>query len=57
MQGWRDVLNQTDDYSAQNLEAASKAYLESINVGIGQVLQAFRIMITGIGAGPSMFEV
>jgi glutamyl-tRNA synthetase len=57
MQGWRDTLSKTDDYTTANLEAVSKAYLESINVGIGQVLQAFRIMITGIGAGPSMFEV
>jgi glutamyl-tRNA synthetase len=57
MQGWRDTLSNTDDYTTANLEAVSKAYLESINVGIGQVLQAFRIMITGIGAGPSMFEV
>jgi glutamyl-tRNA synthetase len=57
IEGWRDALNNTNDYSAAALEATSKAYLEEKGVGIGQVLQAFRILITGLSAGPSMFEV
>jgi glutamyl-tRNA synthetase len=57
LEGWSKALQATDDYSAANLETTSKAYLESIGVGIGQVLQAFRILITGLPAGPSMFEV
>ena len=32
-------------------------YLESKGIGIGQVLQLFRVLITGVAAGPSMFEV
>ena len=39
------------------METASKAYLEEKGIGIGQVLQAFRILITGLPAGPSMFEI
>ena len=57
IEGWRDALNNTNDFSAAALESTSKAYLEEKGVGIGQVLQAFRILITGLSAGPSMFEV
>ncbi len=56
-EGWSATLDAVDDFSPASLEAASKAYLESKGVGIGQVLQAFRILITGLAAGPSMFEV
>lgn len=57
LQGWRDTLANTTDFSAAGLESVSKTYLEQRNVGIGQVLQAFRILVTGLPSGPSMFEV
>jgi glutamyl-tRNA synthetase len=57
MQGWCDALNACPSFDAPSLEASSKAYLESKGIGIGQVLQLFRVLITGVAAGPSMFEV
>jgi glutamyl-tRNA synthetase len=55
--GWIDALKATEDFSAAGVEQSSKSYLELKGVGIGSVLQIFRILITGVGFGPSMFEI
>ena len=34
-----------------------KAYLEQVGLGIGAVLPNFRVLTTGKGMGPSMFEI
>lgn len=57
MQAWHDALKATDDFTAGHLEQLSKNILETLGVGIGQVLQPFRILITGSTGGPSMFEI
>jgi glutamyl-tRNA synthetase len=55
--GWADALLGCDSFDAAGIEVCSKSYLEQNGMGIGQVLQLFRILITGVAAGPSMFEV
>jgi len=57
MLGWKDALAHIEAFDVASIEAASKTYLESKGIGIGQVLQLFRVMITGVAAGPNMFEV
>lgn len=57
LEGWKNAIAGCSDFDALSVETASKAYLEEKGVGIGQVLQAFRILITGLPAGPSMFEI
>lgn len=57
LEGWMQAIDNCTMFDALSVETASKAYLESKGVGIGQVLQAFRILITGLSAGPSMFEI
>ena len=57
MESWKKVLASLDSFSNENIEMESKKHLESIGVPLGQVLQIFRILITGIAAGPSMFEI
>ena len=56
-QGWADALLECAPFDAAAIEANSKSFLEHNGIGIGQVLQLFRILITGVAAGPSMFEV
>ena len=51
------ILSTTDDYSAENIEIIFKDYLASKEIGIGQVLPQFRLVLTGKGMGPSMFEI
>jgi glutamyl-tRNA synthetase len=48
--------------NAENLDAVkAKALLEkvtaSLNIGIGKVLQAVRLSITGAGAGPDLMVI
>ena len=44
-------------FDAESLEQTFKAYLEEKSVGFGKVGPGFRLAITGLGMGPSMFEV
>jgi len=57
MNGWVSALEQVDNFKAEEIERASKAYLDGAGIPIGQVLQLFRVLITGSGAGPGLFEV
>lgn len=55
--GWKNALAEVDNFTSSEIEQASKAYFEQSGVGIGSVLQVFRILVTGIGAGPGMFDI
>jgi glutamyl-tRNA synthetase len=57
MQEWMSRLEKLDTFNNETIEVAFKAYLEEIEKGIGAVLPAFRVLITGKGMGPSMFEI
>ena len=50
------VLEKLDNFKAEEIEEAFKAFLEERELGFGQVLLPFRIALTGSGGGPSMFE-
>ena len=50
------MLESIEDFKADVIEVKFKAFLESRELGFGQVLLPFRIAITGSGGGPSMFE-
>lgn len=50
-------LKELDDYSAKAIETKFTAYLELNKYGFGKVGPGFRLLVTGKGAGPSMFEI
>ena len=50
------VLDGVDDFTSENVETAFKGFLEARELGFGQVLLPFRIVLTGEGGGPSMFD-
>ena len=50
------ILANIEVFSADTIEAEFKAFIESRELGFGQVLLPFRIALTGAGGGPSMFE-
>ena len=54
---WFTQLEAISDFTAENIETAFKSFLESKGLGIGAVLPNFRLLITGTGMGPSMFEI
>lgn len=54
---WMNRLHSLENFTPENIEQAFKSYLEEIEKGIGAVLPAFRVLLTGKGMGPSMFEI
>jgi glutamyl-tRNA synthetase len=55
--GWLVQLEAIADFTAPSIESVFKAYIAEKNVGIGAVMFLFRLLVTGQGAGPSMFEI
>jgi glutamyl-tRNA synthetase len=52
-----DVLNNLDVFDSPNIERSFKEFLEKKELGLGAVLPNFRLAVTGLGMGPSMFEI
>jgi len=46
-----------NNFTASETEATFKATAEAQGIGAGQVLQLFRVCISGVGGGPALFEV
>lgn len=57
MTDWKTELSTIENFSAESCEASFKAFLENKGVGLGAALPNFRLMVTGLGMGPSMFEI
>lgn len=57
MQQLIEQLEEVDDFTAENVERHFKALLEQNNLGMGAVLPNFRLLVTGQGMGPSMFQI
>ncbi|MDT8412178.1 MAG: glutamate--tRNA ligase [Vicingaceae bacterium] len=53
----RIVLANIIDFNAANIEVAFKSFIEEKGLGFGAVLPNFRVLVTGMGMGPSMFEI
>jgi glutamyl-tRNA synthetase len=46
-----------EEFSTENVESAFKSYLSENELGMGAVLPNFRVLVTGKGMGPSMFQI
>lgn len=57
MTEWSTVLQSVVDFDAASIENAFKSFLAEKELGIGAVLPLFRLLLTGKGMGPSMFEI
>ena len=57
MQELFSILDEIDDFSAEKIEASFKAFLDEKELGFGAVLPNFRVAVTGLGMGPSMFQI
>jgi glutamyl-tRNA synthetase len=53
----REKLAAINDFTAENIEKTFKDYLEEHKLGFGAVLPNLRVLITGVGMGPSLFEI
>jgi len=57
MHEWLTEIKKIESFNAATIENAFKTFLEHKGLGIGAFLPNFRLLITGIGMGPSMFEI
>ena len=53
----KDRLLKLSNFSSKNIEKEFKKYLEDNDLGMGMLLPAFRVCLTGVGMGPSLFEI
>ena len=44
-------------FTAAETEAVFKATAEAQGIGAGQVMQLFRVCLSGVGGGPMLFEM
>lgn len=57
MTEWVSEVEGIETFDAASVETSFKAFLEAKELGIGRVLPLFRLLVTGKGMGPSMFEI
>jgi glutamyl-tRNA synthetase len=57
MTEWVDILSTVTNFDAATIEERFKAFLVDKELGIGAVLPLFRLLVTGKGMGPSMFDI
>ena len=52
-----EVIESIDDFSVENQEKVVMAWVESKGYKLGDVMNAFRLALVGIGKGPGMFDI
>lgn len=57
MNEWKAQLSSISNFTAEEIESSFKTFLTEKSLGIGAVLPLFRLLLTGAGMGPSMFEI
>jgi len=55
--GFKELLEDISDFSSANIESLFKKYIECNDYSIGSVMPNLRLLITGIGSGPAIFDI
>lgn len=53
---FREELATADRFEAESLERVMKAFVEQREIGLGRIIHAVRVAVTGKPGGPGMFE-
>ncbi len=53
----RSVLEDIEEFGAERIEEAFRSFLEEKGYGFGKVMPNLRVLLTGKGSGPSIFEI
>ncbi len=51
------VLNETDDFSSENISSTVKGWITSREMGFGKVMMPLRLALVGSMKGPDVFEI
>ena len=57
MEGLLAEFDAIADWNAENSHTVFNSYLEKRELGMGRVLPNLRLLVTGQGMGPSMFDI
>ena len=52
-----ETFKSLNNFTAAETEATFKSTAEKMGLGAGQVMQLFRVCISGVGGGPALFEI
>jgi len=53
----KDLLAQTEPFTAEHTEEVVKKWLEEKEYGMGAVMNAFRLLVVGALKGPHLFDI
>ena len=53
----KDRLLDLSEFSSKSIEIEFKKYIEENQLSMGMLLPAFRVSLTGLGMGPSLFDI
>ena len=54
---FKNRIEAISEFSSENIEIEFKSYLAEKEIGMGKLLPAFRVSLTGLGMGPSLFDI
>ena len=54
---WLNILSSISEFTTDNVEKSFKSYLEDKGLGFGSAMPQFRLLLTGKGMGPGIFEI
>lgn len=57
MTEWLDILKNLASFDADTIESSFKDFITTKELGLGAVLPNFRLLLTGVGSGPSLFSI
>lgn len=57
MSNWLIRLATISDFSTENIESTFKIFLEENNLNFGSAMPQFRLLLSGKGMGPGIFEI
>ncbi len=57
MNGLLGIIHKCEPFNAENLESSVKAYIEKNELGMGAVMNAWRLMLVGESKGPGLFDI
>ena len=55
--GLKERLSRLSDFSSDKIEVEFRKFLEENGLEMGQLLPVFRLSLTGLGIGPSLFDI
>jgi glutamyl-tRNA synthetase len=57
LRAYRDAVSQVKSFSAQDARETLETVTHTLGIGTGKILQALRLAITGVGAGPDLMII